>query len=372
MQKSNPLNMAKKILFVSYDGYDTTNSRVRCYRFSKELRKRGLDSATFSFKDDLHARYDGYQSAKTGIFERATLLIRAFTRLMGEKKGTIFYIQKAGYFALAPYAVHLLKGNSYILDYDDYEYEQSRISRLILKTLAKNAAFCVAASRSLQDFLKKFSKKVHYIPTGVDLDRFSHGRGKLKRKGEVVFAWVGNIVDTQALGNVLFLLDCFDEITKRYPEARLEIAGGGININEVTKRIDELGNARLIYKGVMPPDKIPKYLSKIDIGLFALLDDTKYNRSKSPTKLFEYMAMGLPVISTGIGESGKIIEHGKTGLLASDRKEFIKCAELLIKNPNLRERLGKQARLAAAEKYSLDVLGEELFGIINKEFGGNG
>ena len=66
-----------KILFVCYDGYKTTNARVRCYRFAKELNKNNVESRVFSFKDDLGASYDGFESYKVGLMERVILLLRA-------------------------------------------------------------------------------------------------------------------------------------------------------------------------------------------------------------------------------------------------------------------------------------------------------
>jgi glycosyltransferase involved in cell wall biosynthesis len=357
-----------KILFVCNDGYNTTNTRIRCYRFSDELRKSGIETEVFSFKDSLHARYDGFESYKSTPIERLTLLAKAVMRLAREDRSTVFYIQKSGYFAFAPLFVSLIKGNRIILDYDDYEYEQSPISRCMLRLLCKRAVFCVAASRYLLQFLKRFNRKVYFIPTGVDTKIF-RPKKKVKADKQAVFAWVGFVVDSDAADNLLFILDSFDQMTKAKNEKtpRLEIVGGGMHLNEILGRIDMLRNKNIFYKGTLSPDLIPDYLDTVDIGLFILTKNTDYNKSKSPTKLFEYMAKGLAVISTNIGESGKIITDNGDGIIVRTQQEFIRKSGILARDRQLISRLGRNAVLSAAKNYSLDVLGKQLAEIIKKE-----
>jgi glycosyltransferase involved in cell wall biosynthesis len=369
-----------KILFVCYDGYRTTNSRVRCYRFSEQLRKNGLDSSVFSFKDTLNASHDGEESYKVGSLERLSLLLRAASRLLKESRHTVFYIQKSGYFALAPLIAHFLRGNPLILDYDDYEYEQSWLSRPLLRLIAGNAIFCVAASHYLQEFLSKFNRKVYYIPTGVDTAVFhprlhptlSPNLSKAKITGSegrkpLVFGWLGIIVDRPALDNVLMILDAFSTLEKKGLDFRLEIVGGGDYMEEVARRIAGGGSKKIFFLGRLPPEKIPSYLDKVDVGLFALARDTKYNRSKSPTKLFEYMAKGLAIISTPLGEAGLVIQDGRNGLVADGKASLASCAEGLIRTNGLSEKLGREALRTAAKDYSLEQLGARLAAAIRAE-----
>ena len=358
--------MERKILFVCYDGYRTTNARVRCYGFAKELNRNGIFAEVFSFKDNLNASHDGYESYKVRNSEKVNLLVRAIKRLLQEREDTVFYIQKAGYFALAPYFVHLIKGNKFILDYDDYEYEHSIISKPLLRLLAKNAVFCVAANHYLQRFLKRFNRRVYYIPTGVDLDVFK--KRKIKRTGEgIVFSWMGIIVDREALQNVLFIVDCFNEITRKYKNVRLEIVGGGEYMRDVQKLLNNLKNPKIKYIGRLKPEEIPDYLSQVDVGLYILIKNTKYNQSKSPTKLFEYMAMGLAVVATRLGESKYFIKDEEDGFLVSSKKEFVEKIERLIKNKQMILGLGEKAQKKARGEYNLGVLCGQLSEIIKSE-----
>lgn len=112
--------------------------------------------------------------------------------------------------------------------------------------------------------------------------------------------------------------------------------------------------------------KIPEYLGRVDIGLLPLIQDTQFNKAKSPTKLFEYMAMRKPIVSSDIGEASRIIQDGYNGLLAKDKKEFIIKMEELIRDNNLRQKLGRNARRTVDKDYSLAVLGKRLFEILRE------
>ena len=353
-----------KILFVSYDGYKTTNARVRSYRFSKELKKHGFETDVFSFKDHLNASYDGFESFKVGNLERISLLIRAIKRLLKEDKNTIFYVQKAGFFGLAPYFVHLVKGNRYILDYDDYEIEVSFLSSWLLKLLARNAEFCIAASHFLMRFLKKFNRKVHCVLTGVDTDVFKVPKRKKKVKSPIVFSWVGIIVDEEALKNVLFIVNNFKELVKKH-NTRLEIVGGGEHMPKVEKLIKDINSKKIVFKGSLTPEEVSPYLDTVDVGMLILLKNTKYNQSKSPTKLFEYMAKGLACVSTSVGESKYVIKDGVNGVLV-DSNNFNSQIEKMLSKPNNIAKLGKQARKTVEEKYNLEVLCSDLANYIKQ------
>ena len=76
----------------------------------------------------------------------------------------------------------------------------------------------------------------------------------------------------------------------------------------------------------------------------------------SPLKVYEYLAAGMPVIATSVGQIPSILEQGRTGLMvpAGDPAAFAAALNRLAADAALRERLGTQARAAAVEHYSWD------------------
>jgi len=86
----------------------------------------------------------------------------------------------------------------------------------------------------------------------------------------------------------------------------------------------------------------PKELrqSAFDIAIAPLID-TGFNEAKSDVKIKEYGALGLPVVASAVGPYKESVQQGYTGFLASTGKEWFDALEKLIKDKELRERLGK-------------------------------
>jgi len=75
-------------------------------------------------------------------------------------------------------------------------------------------------------------------------------------------------------------------------------------------------------------------------------------------KLFEYMAMAIPTVSSSIGEPAHIIRDGENGLLAGSREEFTEKMRILIEDVKASKEIGEKARKSVEEDYSLKILGE--------------
>ncbi|MCD4655600.1 glycosyltransferase [bacterium] len=83
-------------------------------------------------------------------------------------------------------------------------------------------------------------------------------------------------------------------------------------------------------------------------------------RSKSPTKLFEYMATGLPVVADAIGEVRHVLESGISGFLAANQEEFNRAMIDLCRNHRRRLEMGIAARKRVATNFSIPVLVDRL------------
>jgi len=100
------------------------------------------------------------------------------------------------------------------------------------------------------------------------------------------------------------------------------------------------------------PSRI-EYLVTIHIGLLLVVsDDTKFNQAKSLTKLFEYMAMGKPIIACSVGEVRRML--GRVGILVEPGNFYSLAKGILrlLKNKALGETLGRSARQRVEEKYN--------------------
>lgn len=361
-----------KVIFITREGYNLPGARIRCYNFSRELSKYGIDTEVLSFSDTLGAK-DGEEEFCLSMRDKIKFNYLAFKKLSKEK-GAILYLQRFNYHSFAPYLVNIFKKNKLILDLDDWEMREnpkyyffypSSKAHCFTRQIAKKSIFCIAASRFFEEFLLPFNKKVFYVPSGVDTELFKPFLSDLSVKEKVIFSWVGTFHKKEYVDNIKFALDCFSLLRKQYSYIYFDIIGSGIYKDVLEKIVDTFGDPNICLKGWIRPEAIPNYLNTIDIGIVPVARDTKFNRAKSPTKLFEYMAMAKPVVAGAIGEASNIIENGINGLLAETKDEFVKNMQELIMNSQLRRQMGEKARKTVEKKYSLTVLGKRLFKAID-------
>jgi glycosyltransferase involved in cell wall biosynthesis len=231
----------------------------------------------------------------------------------------------------------------------------------LTKKMARRADLCIAASVFLKDFLTPFARRIEYLPTGVDTGFFDPQTNKVSQDTSVVLGWVGTAYHEDMYFNLKCLLEMFFTLAQDDDRIVLMMAGEGryfkkIKIDAENSRFKE----RVKIKDWVAPDLMPAFFRGIDIGLLPLIQKTRFNRAKSPTKLFEYMAMAKPTVSSNIGEAGRIIKDGVNGFLADTPQEFLKKLKILIDDPGLRQALGGAAREDAVRDYSLEVLGKRL------------
>ena len=78
------------------------------------------------------------------------------------------------------------------------------------------------------------------------------------------------------------------------------------------------------------------------------------------------MALGLPTVATDVGTNPSIISHMKNGWLVKTEDEWIEALETLINNPDLRAKIGEEARRKIIENYSIEVTKDKYLSILNE------
>jgi len=361
-----------KALFITREGYELSGARVRCHHFCRELVKQGIEARVFSFADDLGAKC-GEKELEMSGFEKIRLNLKAFPALIKESSDTVFVLQRLNYHSLAPLLVSGLKRNKVVFDCDDWNirenpayhfgfYPSSKME-YATRQVAKCARACIAASKFLEGYLHEFNPALHYLPTGVDTNFFCPSEGH--PGPDVVFSWIGTAFHPDMGANIQFLLDCFSEVADRYGHVSLNLAGEGRYFEEIKRMLPNYKHkSKVVAHDWIDPDRIPDYLAGVDVGLLPLIQDTKFNKAKSPTKLFEYMSMAKPTIASDIGEAGNVLRDQQTGFLAKNKEKFIFAMCQLAENRSLRREMGKHAREDAERYYSIEILGKKLADIL--------
>ena len=374
-----------KILFIGINGIDLAYTRVRCYGFASLLESCGCGAEVFTFQEEYFpGTHPDYMLGLPKV-ERAKLVAKSFARLWKEK-GALFYIQKAHYHAAAPFLLSRFGRNKYIFDYDDWDLDRSFFldvpildrcvfgdSRAVGMTenLARSASACVASTKPLQELLSKFNKRVYLVPTVTDTEKF---KPLPKESSKITFIWNGMVWGEVIFRNVMFLVDCFKDVCEDLKNVRLIIAGKGNWYERMRKEIcARYGGLPVEVKDWVSPDDMSAFLGQADIGLMPLIPDKEnedWMRCKCPTKLFEFMAMGMPSVVSDFGEAARVIESGEDGFWASGKEDFIRSMKALARDRDLRNRMGQAARRKAVERFSLTSQKEKLYAIVSGAAGG--
>jgi len=201
--------------------------------------------------------------------------------------------------------------------------------------------------------------KIVVNPNGVDVETFKPGVGGAEARRElgisdddVVAGFVGTFGPWHGV-------EKFAEAIKAFPgdlPARFLLVGSGSLHAEVEKQLEaETRAGRVIFTGAVAHQRVPALLDACDILVaphVPLADGSEF--FGSPTKIFEYMAMGKGIVASRLGQIGEVLSDGKTALLVEPGSVVQLCDAIvgLIRSRNLRELLGANAREVVVKHYT--------------------
>lgn len=187
-----------------------------------------------------------------------------------------------------------------------------------------------AGNAWLAEVARPFNDRVSVVPTSVDTDRFSPGTG-----GDVPLVWIGSS------SNLPFLAQIAPAI-RRVPAARLLVVCNrppgdlGVEVDYVpwseTTEIEAIRRGRI---GLMP------------------LPDEPWSKGKCALKLIQYMACGLPTVSSPVGVNPEVVENGASGLLARSENDWVEAITRLLRDDALARCLSVRGRRRVEDAFSV-------------------
>jgi glycosyltransferase involved in cell wall biosynthesis len=184
-----------------------------------------------------------------------------------------------------------------------------------------------------RSILRQRKRGVHLFRSGVETAHYARSRGLRRPHERPVAGYVG-VVDER------LDLDLLADLAERLPDWTLRVVGPLAKIDDSTLP----RSANLEYLGLTPYEELPAVMAAFDVALmpFALNEAT---RSISPTKTLEYLAAGLPVVSTPVPDV--VADYSDVVHLAEDGMQFAAaCREVLRHDARSRDRKARplQAR----------------------------
>jgi glycosyltransferase involved in cell wall biosynthesis len=203
----------------------------------------------------------------------------------------------------------------------------------------------VAISQALADRLVADMgvprEKIAVIPNGVDVHRFDPSRVNAPRAARAfTVLFVGSLASWQGL-DVLF------RAAATVPEVHITIAGDGPD----RAALEALANDRVRFLGRVSPDEVPALIASADVCY------SGHSAFRSPLKLYEYMAMARPVISSAVPDAVAALVDGQSGFLfpPGDVDGLSHALRRALEARECLDIMGQRARRDAVEHHSWDA-----------------
>ena len=238
-----------------------------------------------------------------------------------------------------------------------------RIIRIVFRITLRRADLTLALSDPIKaDLILNYNvdpNKILVVPDGVELENFKPLGGQ-RQDADFKLVYVGSISKLRCIDTLILALKY---VTSEIPNARLILAGPVPEgeVKEFKKLIQRAcleGNVE--WQGRIPHTDVPKLLDECDIA-FSLLQPLASYEASSPSKVFEYLAMGKVVIASDILAHRNIIKDKWNGLLvkSGDPEDLAKAIKRVYMDKRLKVKLESNARDSIRE-YDWQNLNEKI------------
>ena len=353
-----------KILVLTRYDQSGPSSRYRFYQFFPFIEKENIGITVSPLFNDKYVENLFAEKRRWKLFNPILAHFKRTFKLVFHQNYDLVWMEKEALpWIPAIFETALYKKSvPYVIDYDDavfHRYDQhysplvrGALSKKIEKIMGRSHVV-VAGNQYIADFAKKtVAPKVEILPTVVDLSNYREK--ETFDSLSFTIGWVGSPTTSRHIGIAHEALNNFCQ------QDNVEFRAMGA----LQRDLDKIPGKLIPWNAEMETEE----LTRFDVGIMPL-PDTPWERGKCGFKLIQYMAAGLPVISSPVGVNSEIVEHGESGFLARNTKEWVDCFEILRQDPDLRRKMGAKGRERVIEKYSLDVVSPRLVKILKEAAG---
>ena len=197
---------------------------------------------------------------------------------------------------------------------------------------------------------KKYNDKVEVISAPFDTNKYvsdNHDHGE-----RVVLGWLGTPMTSYLLN---LIKEPMTEVAKEVSNLEFHnIAGLPVDFPGMK-----------VVNIPWSEEREVEYLSEFDIGLMPL-DDTEFNKGRLGGKMVIYASMGLPIVADDVGLNREVVTDGVNGYLVKTPTEWKERLLTLIKDPDLRRRMGSKGREVATARFDLQICAAKYKGILER------
>jgi glycosyltransferase involved in cell wall biosynthesis len=239
-----------------------------------------------------------------------------------------------------------------------------RLMKNIERIVVLNSAGMITVNEKVADYYKSFGGPLPIaIYTGTYLNmkaikEISFDNHKLAGKRVILYQGALNMasIGEPAIYDLMLPLQAMPIILKDYPNAVLVYVGEGTGRSNLEQAAVSMGiKDKVIFTGFIPQKQVFEWVSRADVALIPYADNPNC-RTTVPSKLYEYMALGKPIVATNFPGIYEIIDNERNGLVyeVKSLKEFSECIMRVLGNSQFAQNIASNARQDFFSKYSLD------------------
>lgn len=324
----------------------------RCYNQAEELGRYGIKAKVIS-QGNLNLSWV-IKKFNLFIFQRVICdkeVLRVIKEIREQKKTVLFETDDLVFDpAYIPY-MHYYQ----FMGKEEKSWYENGIGRELLEDPA--ITHCVVSTHYLAEAIRKKypAKNIFISRNKLSAEQQKHARKALAKKnllrprdGKTRIGYFSGSRshdnDFETVAGVLL------KVLKENKHAVLVIAGH-LKLSEVFDQVKD----QVEYHSFVPLKKLPELIARCDINIVPLEMDNPFCQAKSALKFFEAGVLEAPTIAAATDSFNRTITHQENGFLAGNSDDWYNYLALLIKNVDLREKIGKRAREDSLKYHTVEA-----------------
>ena len=357
---------------------DTNGVVTSVKNLQKELEEKGHDVRILTFSGTCHSRREGnvsfIGSQPFPVYPDVRFCMRTRHRFVKEliewKPDVIhsncefFSFQFAQRIARKTGAPIVHTYHTLYEDYVHYLLPGRRFGRWVVRTVSRERLKCVtsiiAPTQKVEGFLRSYGidNPVHVVPSGIKLEkhrmRITDGERAEGRAAygigddKTVLISLGRVGDEKNIGE---LIEFFASAARTRSDIVFMIVGDGPAREKLEKQAADLGIAdRVIFTGMVPPDKVQHYYQLGDVFVSASTSETQ------GLTYVEAAANGLPLLCRNDPCLLEVLMQGENGYAYRNKAEFLTYLDVLADHPRERREAGHRSE-TLSERFDTPAFG---------------
>jgi len=211
------------------------------------------------------------------------------------------------------------------------------------------------AMREISKIEKIAPNRISVIYNGLDSSRFEVSDQMITEAAQKIHIEekqkvVGIVANLRPVKDIESFIRAAGILIRSHINLRFVIIGGGDS--QTQTELEKLAEELNLIDCIMFMGSIENplaYIRNFDIGVLCSTSEGLSNT------LIEYAASGIPAVATNVGGNGEVVADHKTGLLVPPKnpKKLAEAVDILLRDNDLRKKLGENARKMATEKFNL-------------------